>query len=607
MATIGEITQAASYRGDPALGGAGALGFTLDPSPLARMAQFTFYKDRDKWMQNQKNKEDAAKRIAAIAAFDTNSPLKGYADDLRKGAEDIKTYVRDNPNALRYDKDPEGFQELIFKIGEWENKRKKATANDALYNSAKASAESIVDPATRADNLELLGIRADELFANGIDDAYNRQFLAAPEINPNTYKIPKVPMTQAFDIKYAPNSVVINGKQYADLDVYEAGVEGAFRGLTVPSVKDSPGFQKLSESQKRQALLEERGRNSTLTGLQSTAATVDSLVKEFQAKNPNKPISTMTPAELSAAGSVGAYISLANKYNEQVRELNKLAGKNYKEINLDDGASAVELMKLQGFGDNGEVLYKQLEPKFIQTDNSIQLGQLAETIRHNKAQEQDQDDLLNFNKEKWTEATTGGETVKNGAMIRATRILEDLRKLSKFNNGIIGPDQIRKLTQEQLKYLGTNVVETSDTGVPRNVFKPLEFDPKTEYAIQVFKDGRVMVMKPKDGETKLEVLDGGRKYVGLWDNTKSTNLTYVATNIVNEQLEKAGAKELNAYLPIDLGTGGVMTNTTGGGTRTGGGAATQNVQTIPRAQVPDQAQVVQGADGKFYYNGLLIQ
>jgi hypothetical protein len=52
--------------------------------------------------------------------------------------------------------------------------------------------------------------------------------------------------------------------------------------------------------------------------------------------------------------------------------------------------------------------------------------------------------------------------------------------------------------------------------------------------------------------------------LGTFDPTRTTNLFNTATNVLNEELSKAGAKELNAYWGIDV-TGATTTTTSGGG------------------------------------------
>lgn len=68
-----------SYQGNAALGGKGAVGVTIDPTPLARLATFTYYRDRDMWEKKNADDKLAAEKVASLSAFDITSPLKPFS------------------------------------------------------------------------------------------------------------------------------------------------------------------------------------------------------------------------------------------------------------------------------------------------------------------------------------------------------------------------------------------------------------------------------------------------------------------------------------------------------------------------------------------------
>ncbi|HCU07155.1 MAG TPA: hypothetical protein DIC42_06240 [Holosporales bacterium] len=229
-----------------------------------------------------------------------------------------------------------------------------------------------------------------------------------------------------------------------------------------------------------------------------------------------------------------------------------------------------------------------VDKKFTQTDNARKDATLAETIRNNKVDQYLKGRQLKLDEDKWKVAQTGGQTQINGAMERAKRIYADMVKLADAN-GVISPDNIRKLNVEQLKYLGIEVPQERDADgkiISAGGFKPLDLSGK-KYGIQLV-DGKINVFGPaKDGKGKdveLKVLPDGR-LVGNLDNTKSTTLYNIGTNILNEELKTAGAKELNAYMGIDV-IGGVTSNTDGGST-TVSGSTTQytNITDTNKGQI----------------------
>lgn len=211
----------------------------------------------------------------------------------------------------------------------------------------------------------------------------------------------------------------------------------------------------------------------------------------------------------------------------------------------------------------------------------------AERLQFDKQKEKDRnaiewaklkEDKRQFDEkqDQWKANQTGGESVKNGALSRANGIFNDLKGLAD-SEGFISPDKLRQLNVEQLKYLGIEAPIERDPETGRVLqsggFRPLDLSgdngvdakgnavQKTNYGIILSPSGDIRVMKnPHKDPNKTS----GYVY-GEFDPTKSTNLRNVATNILNEELHKAGSKELNSYLPIDLGDqGNVSENTVGG-------------------------------------------
>jgi hypothetical protein len=197
-------------------------------------------------------------------------------------------------------------------------------------------------------------------------------------------------------------------------------------------------------------------------------------------------------------------------------------------------------------------------------------AELAEKIRHNKATEGIDWSKYNLDKDKFSEGVKGKEEAKSAAMIYADNLLNDMiANGTKAANGsyILTPDQIRKLTGEQLKYLGRELPAQKDLlGNTTQVggLQPLEL--KDDEVLQINPDGTVLVM----GGAKLN--RAGNQYSGKFDNQRSTSIFNVARNVLNEENQKAGSQERNAYINIDTRNrdGKIQIDVSGGGTTKSG-------------------------------------
>lgn len=477
MATIQDITQGASYRGDPNLGGAIDMGVTISPSPLDRLATFTYYRDRDLWMKKQKDDADAANRIAMITSYDTTSPLKPYTEDLKKRVDKLKEHIR-KPNALSYDKGRELFQETLDMMGDIENRRRKATANGVLYEAEKAKALSDPNAANSKAKLEILDIYVDDLFANGVEDAYNKQLSASAEIKPDDYKIGTIPTTDIYTITPLPNKDIISGKTYGDINRLDALIEQEYLNLNKGSIVDTKEYQRMSESEKKIALKQEGIRTQNKVGLDSTAVTVGNLVKELLAKT-GGGIDQLTDNDLSKAGSIGGYIRLAKKYNEQVKEINAATGRTFSEIDIVDGASPTELLKLKWFGANGETLSKDIKPQIVGNDDELQ--------------RRDQDlDLLSQR-----EGRSLQERLAKEPEVRSESILE---------GNALNDIEIPQDTKPGIYTMGKGIGNKKNTG---NIRKLLEVKGDDGKAIPLLTDKRLESIEEDDKiQYEVEIVNG---------------------------------------------------------------------------------------------------
>lgn len=387
MATIQEITSGSNYTGSAQLGGALGVGVTLDTSPLQRLATFAYYRGKGLWEKQNADDKLAAQQIASISAYDINSPLKPYSDDLKKELGDIQEFVRNNPDALVYSRSPEKFQELNERMNRFNNKRKGATVNDTLYNAAKAKIELIPNKQDRDAQMELLKLNVDGLFEGGLDNAYQQQMQLSPQLKPQDYVIPDIPLTEDYTITRNPNDIETTGLKYIDVSRLKPLADAVYFGLAKTLDETTPEFKALPESEKKRARIEASITDRTRANLDKVAASVNGLIQQVKASNPDLKVMDIPNEMLAQDSSIAGVISLSKEYNETMDKINSRTGNKYAHINLDDGATPTELIQLQTFYKNKEAFLSEIKPTVQQTDNAIQGRSQTEQERHNRALE----------------------------------------------------------------------------------------------------------------------------------------------------------------------------------------------------------------------------
>ncbi len=289
--------------------------------------------------------------------------------------------------------------------------------------------------------------------------------------------------------------------------------------------------------------------------------------------------------------------AVQDMYNQLPEEAKKQYGGDLKKFWHDMGREA--------WGSNQDKIIDTLKNNLQANSNYLADEQLAEQKRHNQATEGLGWANLNWDKDKWRASQVGSDTMKNGATIFAERMVDRLKKLAD-SNGFISKDKLRQLTVEDREYLGFEAIgEPDEEGKEGKVaLRPLSFDGLKDYGIQIQGD-KIMVLVPKPGEDKLGTYtgkNGTTGYTGNWDNTRSTTTGNIATNRLNKQLKNAGSKELNTYLPIDMGQPGVQQDQYGGSQSSSGSSAQAGgVKGTYKAKMPN-GEVITSTDGVNWFN-----
>lgn len=398
MASISEITNAASYRGDANLGGSSASGITIDSSPLQRLANFTYYRDRDLYETKQKEDAMAAKQIANIAAFDISTPLKEYSTVLKDQLAEIQNFTRENPDALVYSRSPKKFQELSEKVQKFQQARTAATSSDAIYNARKTAIDTEVDPAKRAIMQKELQLDVNDLFSSGVDQSLNQTLKSTPQIKIEDYQVPTVGQTKFQIIDQLPNSDIVNKITFTNPDDLRAKSEALVAGFGKQALDENAEWFKNLSPERQQIEREKNGlsgaRRQQLT---KVATNFNSALQSVKSANPSLNLNEGNVR--TGIKIIDDNISWAKAINSQIGELNLLIAdgkikdptgrvitEEFIPLNLEDGLSEAELVMMQTLQESKQPLYS-IEKDIKSNDNAFQSETAAERARHNRATE----------------------------------------------------------------------------------------------------------------------------------------------------------------------------------------------------------------------------
>jgi hypothetical protein len=586
LSNAAEIGSNDSYTGNAGLGEIGGSALRIDTRPLMELAAYSFEYNKAAYYQKQREIESQAKQVADMTAYDLTTAIPKDREEIQKGYNELFDYVRNDPTVLDYKNNQKGWMEYNKKKNDFENKLTGAKVRSLMDIGRQKEVQEAKTPAMKAYLQKSLD---DEINATGIDTPlkYTNQFDLTPvEVTP--------PTMLKFDVtNMGANFLATRTHILPDMNNVAAQASAKALGLL-----RNPIDENSTELEKQQ--FEAQSASGKLEPVES-ANNISTVLADPRYKDPKflKDDGTIDVEAVikdnSGNGLVSGVLGSIKQYNDKMDEMQAqirsgyfqdklgkvlsfgqdgLKESDYSKIDISDGVTPEELLKVRILGLAPAPSYTtkidQTNAAIAQQNANTSSGQLAETIRNNKAKLALDSKEFKLNEDKWKATQVGGTTQINGAMVKAKRIYSDMLKLAD-KNGVISPDKVRQLNAEQLKYLGVEQVETSETGVPRSIYKSLDLstmdkDGKkvTEYAIQLV-DGQIKVLKAADKYDGKLIQKASGSYEGMFDPSKSTNIYNVGTNILNEQLKTAGSKELNAYMGIDVNNG-ISSSTDGGST-----------------------------------------
>ncbi len=579
MATISEINQFQSVRGDTSAGGGSSGAILIDSSPLNDLARYTMIANKFKYEENEKKAQDAAKQIADLTAYDL-TVIPEESNEIRKEWDNLVQFARNDPSVMDFSKNQQGYIDYYKKKNEFVNKLSGGKKRLSVYSIRQSEIE-------RETNLAEKARKQKELDADIKRTGLNQPLPATQQYDIEPVAVKPVG-TMQFDVAIeGPNKDAINSYTVPDVAAARGQSNAAAFGL-LQDAKAPTTPQELSQYEARLA-------NKRLEPVE-TAKELSLAISQLPKDANGKPDFSKAPNILKKAveeiNSLNQYLLgmkqdiKTGKFKDKLGVIKfgdnrGLSESDYDPINIEDGISPDELLFVKTMAISPKI---KEETKLMQTDNAIQ-------IRGQNLDAEAQRAALKQRDKEWKATQKGSETQVNGAMVFADRIFGELKSLADAN-GVITPDNLRKLNVEQLKYLGIEEPETVDAnGIKiKGGFKPLDIkgaDKDNRYGIQLTEDGRVNVF------SKAKVLPDGR-IEGMLDPKKSTTKFNIATNRLNEELKTAGAKELNTYWGVDV-TGAPTSNTSGttstsSGSSTSGAASTGTApKTISRSALATKA------------------
>jgi hypothetical protein len=584
LSNAAQIGSDNSYTGNAGLGEVGGNPVRIDTRPLMELAAYSFEYNKAAYFQKQREIEGQAKQLADMTAYDLTTAIPKDREEIQKGYNELFDYVRNNPTVLDYKNNQKGWMEYNKKKSDFENKLSGGKSRSVLYQVRQKEIADATSPAMKA------------YLQKQLDEEANSTSLDTPLKHTNQFDLTPVEVTAPTMIKFDVTKVgsMFNANRTFVLpDMTNVAAQASAKAL---GLLRNPIDENSTELEKQQ--FEAQSASGKLEPVES-ANNISTVLADSRYKDPKflKDDGSIDVEAVikdnSGNGLVSGVLGSIKQYNDKMDEMQAqirsgyfqdklgkvlsfgqdgLKESDYSKIDISDGVTPEELLKVRILGLAPAPSYTtkldQTNAAIAQQNANTSSGQLAETIRNNKAKLALDSKEFKLNEDKWKATQVGGTTQINGAMVKAKRIYADMLKLAD-KNGVISPDKVRQLNAEQLKYLGVEQVETSETGVPRSIYKSLDLsttdkDGKkvTEYAIQLV-DGQIKVLKAAEKNDGKLIQKPSGSYEGMFDPSKSTNVYNVGTNILNEQLKTAGSKEFNTYSDLE---GGGVSRVEGGST-----------------------------------------
>jgi hypothetical protein len=562
MATVQDILQADSYAGNANLGGANAPAIQIDTKPLQQLALYTQFYNKTLYDQAVTDRDAKIKEVADVAKIDLNNVWGKDKDEMANDLNNLKTKAADYArNGTRTVQDELDWQ---TSIGDVMNK----------YNSAKQRAVTyqtqLNDINSSTDNSDQKQIKL-----KALNDKFNTTDISTPISSATGYKPininlpqPVVSTVSAMKLENNKNTLTSNDISFFNPLASAPVAMNAVNGVN-SLLNSAKGVDKDLQATST-------GEAQTWAGMKDTLNSViaskgaDGKFKYFDDNNKflYDKFKQDNASNTAIMQPIDAMMGLNNYSQQHQNELKSGQfsdeGVNYNApstLTPDTFAAGIINITPDGVQAN-QLALAGMYTKYLGDKNEKKVTALKLGIEQQNANSESSKAALGWanlklDKDKWKATqTVGTEAMQNTALDKAKRIYNEMAALAD-KNGVISPDKVRQLNVEQLKYLGVEQpTEVDNNGIKTQVsgYKPLSLTDKDGNVLPVaiqLQNGQIKVLKNAQQSES-----GSGSYKGTFDPTSSTNITNVATNILNEQVKNASGKELNAYNPVNTAANG---------------------------------------------------
>lgn len=397
MATSADIGAGNSrYTGDVGLGGGTFGAVKLDLRPIEDLAKYTFLYNKSEYDQRQKDAEAAANEIADVTSYDLTTGIPKDAKVLQEKYDKLTSYVRDNPNALDY-RNKKEWAEYKRMRNDLENDLKGAKVRSIMFMSRQEEIQKAKSPQEKErlqKNLDSEIVGTDIRTPLKYTDVYDVKPIevsAAPIKKVNVTEIGKNIIGQ--DIWEMPDMDAVSNQAIA---ISSGLIRLEDFKKTDSFISKTPKEQQLfidqyeaqSSSGKLEPIESVKNFNSALKSLP------DSYYKDDGSGNKILDLDKLAESDNSIINGIAQQIGIYNTKMQQMKSgidngffkdnfNNKLSFSNdasglkknsYKEVNINDGLSVEELIKMRILATSAAT---SREVKIIETDDAIQEAQIA--------------------------------------------------------------------------------------------------------------------------------------------------------------------------------------------------------------------------------------
>lgn len=380
MATINEISQFQSIRGDVAAGGGSTGAVLLDVKPLNDLAQYTFLYNREMNQRREKDAQEKAKQLAQLAAYDLNAIPK-ESQILRKEYNKLYDYVRNNPSVLDYKNNEEGWLEFNKKKNDFENTLISAKNRNIIFEKRQAEISATTNIAEKQRMQKALD---QDIAATNI----NTPLPAEQMYDVTPVKVKPAPVLK-FDVTKKGGNF-IDTRTYALPDISSARSQA--NAISLGLIRDASTPTTPEEQQQFDARTNSQRLEPVLTSQEITNAISQLPVDEKGNKDFSKAPNVLLNV-IEQANKVNQYLNgmrediKSGEYEDKLgvisfgenRGLNEA---DYQPININDGISPEELIFMRIIAETPTASFTT---KVDQTNEALNAAKLAEDARQAKA------------------------------------------------------------------------------------------------------------------------------------------------------------------------------------------------------------------------------